>query len=89
MDHTQVEVKSFSDIRLRLEGRGIDGLDFLIEDLKTMKRGIDHDGTASAAICDAVELKMLALLDSISPEIRHARAVYERYRSAPKIGGSR
>jgi hypothetical protein len=63
-------------------------LDFLICDLRDLQQEIEYNGKASLHRAQAVERNVLLLLDSISPKIRSAIAEFERYKAAPKIGGS-
>jgi hypothetical protein len=80
---------SFAECRISPKGRGIERLQMLALDLKTMCQDLAHSGSVSCGLAEAVERNMLALLDDISPEIGDARAKYERYAAAPKIGGDR
>jgi hypothetical protein len=73
--------------RIELEGRGAEVLDFLQLDLRDMRRELEAHGTCGVSRAEAIERNLLYLLESLSPALKAARAQYERYRAAPKVGG--
>lgn len=60
--------------------------DFLIQDLKTLRGQLEIGAAIPASLAQAIETRMLQVLDELSPEMRHAEAKAQRYAEVPKLG---
>ena len=67
--------------------RTLERSDFLICDIKTMRGQLQVGAAIPVDLAEAIETRMLQVLDELSPELRFAQAKAQRYFETPKIGG--